>query len=188
MLRRNITFHDHPNVPFSEKNITFVSYRHKDHNIQKIVVDHLKEIANIALWVDNQLSIGENYDDEIREAIQLSDILVQIVTENYLDEESYTMSREIPMARDAGLIVVAILCDNASEETVSYVQENADYVCSLQDTEELFHIFNEIKKTMENADFRANFMKLTKRIDSSYLTPKGYVSVGIWLFRTEGAT
>lgn len=182
MIRRKICFSHNSDMPFSQKEIVFVSYRHIDDNDCKAVLEQIRNIRQVAVWVDDLLSVGEYYDDEIEEAMLLSDIMVQVVTEHYFSEGSYTMDRELPLAKKAGLKVIAILCSNVSEEITSYLKESADYVCMLQDSDSIALVFEKIHEELLHLDFPQNFLRLSKRIDTWYLTPEDMfqLAYGFW--------
>ncbi len=172
MIRRKIEFLHHSDIPFSQKEIVFVSYRHIDSDVYNAVIKQLRTITHVAVWMDEQLNAGEYYDDEIEEAMLLSDVMIQIVTENYFSEGSYTMERELPMAKKIGLKVIAVLCGNTPESISSYLQEYANYICTFQDPSSIAVALDKIHEEVQHMDFLQKFFYLTKRIDTWYLTPK----------------
>ncbi len=172
MIRRKIKFSHHSDVPFDQKEIVFVSYRHIDSDICNAVLEQLKNIAHAAVWVDELLTVGECYDDEIEEAMSLSDVMIQIVTEHYFSAGSYTMERELPIAKKIGIKVVAVLCGNTTEDITSHLHKHANYVCTLQDPDSIAVALNKIHKEIQQMDFISQFLHLTKRINTWYLTPK----------------
>ncbi|MCD7883431.1 MAG: toll/interleukin-1 receptor domain-containing protein [Lachnospiraceae bacterium] len=172
MIRRKIEFSHHVDVPFSQKEIVFVSYRHIDKKICDEVLNQLYRIPSVAVWVDNQLSAGEYFDNEVEQAMGLSDVIVQVVTENFFTEGSYTMNRELPLAHKYGLTVVAVPCGNASDKELSYIQEHANYVCPLDDCNSIQLAFEKIHSEFISMGFKNKFMHLAKRIGTWYLTPK----------------
>lgn len=172
MIRRKIKFSHHYDVPFNQKEIVFVSYRHIDSDICNAVLEQLQTVTHVAVWVDEHLTAGEYYDDEIEEAMLLSDVMIQIVTEHYFSEGSYTMERELPLAKEIGVKVIAVLCGNTTEDITSHLYNNADYVCTFQDSNSIAIALDKIHKEIQHMDFIPKFLNLTKRINTWYLTPK----------------
>lgn len=172
MIRRKIKFSHHSDVPFNQKEIVFVSYRHIDSDICNAVLEQLQTVPHAAVWVDEHLTAGEYYDDEIKEAMLLSDVMIQIVTEHYFSKGSYTMERELPLAREIGVKVISVLCGSITEDIASHLHYYADYVCTLQDHHSIAIALDKIHDEIQHMDFLPKFLHLTKRINTWYLTPK----------------
>ena len=87
----------------------FLSYRKKDRKYARELM-HLihknKFCRDIAIWYDEFLTPGENFNDAIRHALEKSDLFVITVTPNLISEPNYVMSIEYPMARDAGKHII----------------------------------------------------------------------------------
>ena len=83
----------------------FLSYRKKDRRYaQKLMhLIHKNEFCrDVAIWYDEFLTPGENFNDAIKEALQKSDLFVLAVTPNVVNEPNYIMTVEYPMARKEG--------------------------------------------------------------------------------------
>lgn len=83
----------------------FLSYRKKDRKYaQKLMrLIHKNEFCrDIAIWYDEFLTPGENFNDSIKEALQKSDLFVLAVTPNLVNEPNYIMTTEYPMAKREG--------------------------------------------------------------------------------------
>ena len=83
----------------------FLSYRKKDRKyaqeLMKLI--HKKPFCrDIAIWYDEFLTPGENFNDSIRDALQKSGLFVLTVTPNLVNEENYIMTTEYPMAKAEG--------------------------------------------------------------------------------------
>ncbi len=80
----------------------FLSYRKKD---RKYAQELMKLIhrnnfcRDIAIWYDEFLTPGENFNDSIREALVKSDLFVLTVTPNLVNELNYIVTTEYPMAK-----------------------------------------------------------------------------------------
>jgi len=124
------------------------------------------------VWIDEYLTAGEYYDDEIKEAMLLSDVMVQIVTENYFSAGSYTMNRELPMAKEMGLKVISVVCCDNDENILLYLKQYADYICYIKDPISIILTMEKIHTEINQAQFPETFLQLVKRIDTWYLTPR----------------
>lgn len=81
----------------------FLSYRKKDRKYaQELMrIIHKNEFCrDIAIWYDEFLVPGENFNDAISDAMNKSKLFALVVTPNLINEENYVMTTEYPMARD----------------------------------------------------------------------------------------
>lgn len=83
----------------------FLSYRKKDkaqaRELMKDIHDD-KDLQNIAIWYDEFLCPGEDFNKEIEEALKKSEIFALLVTPNLLESGNYVLKTEYPMAVKAG--------------------------------------------------------------------------------------
>lgn len=83
----------------------FLSYRKKDRKYAQELMRliHKNEFCrDIAIWYDEFLTPGENFNDSIKEALTKSDLFVLTVTPNLVNETNYIMTTEYPMAIKEG--------------------------------------------------------------------------------------
>ncbi len=83
----------------------FLSYRKKDRKYAQELMRliHKNDFCrDIAIWYDEFLTPGENFNDSIKEALQKSGLFVLTVTPNLVNEPNYIMSTEYPMAKQQG--------------------------------------------------------------------------------------
>ncbi len=83
----------------------FLSYRKKDRKYAQELMRliHKNEFCrDIAIWYDEFLTPGENFNDAIEVALNKSDLFALAVTPNLLEESNYVMREEYPMARKTG--------------------------------------------------------------------------------------
>ena len=83
----------------------FLSYRKKDRKyaqeLMKLI--HSNPLCrDIAIWYDEFLTPGENFNDAIREALEKSDLFALTITPNLVNEINYILTTEYPMAKDMG--------------------------------------------------------------------------------------
>ena len=79
----------------------FLSYRKKDraHAKELMRLIHKNEFCrDLAIWYDEFLSPGENFNHAIQTALQKSGLFVLTVTPNLVEENNYIINQEYPMA------------------------------------------------------------------------------------------
>ncbi len=87
----------------------FLSYRKKDRKYAQELMRliHKNEFCrDIAIWYDEFLTPGENFNDSIKEALQKSGLFVLAVTPNLVNEINYVMTTEYPMAKQEGKLIL----------------------------------------------------------------------------------
>ena len=89
----------------------FLSYRKKD---RKYAQDLMRMIhkndfcRDIAIWYDEFLSPGENFNNAISDALNKSELFTLVVTPNLVNEENYIMRVEYPYARMAEKTILPV--------------------------------------------------------------------------------
>lgn len=88
----------------------FLSYRKKDRKyaqeLMKLI--HRSDFCrDIAIWYDEFLTPGENFNGAIQAALEKSDLFALAVTPNLVNEVNYVMTTEYPMALETGKPVIA---------------------------------------------------------------------------------
>ena len=87
----------------------FLSYRKKDRKYAQELMRliHKNDFCrDIAIWYDEFLTPGENFNDSIKEAIKKSGLFVLAVTPNLINETNYVMTTEYPMAKREGKLIL----------------------------------------------------------------------------------
>lgn len=87
----------------------FLSYRKKDRKYAQELMHliHKNDFCrDIAIWYDEFLTPGENFNDSIKEALQKSGLFVLTVTPNLINEPNYVMTTEYPMAKQDGKLIL----------------------------------------------------------------------------------
>ena len=89
----------------------FLSYRKKDRmhipSIMKAIHSN-ENLIDIAVWYDEFLTPGENFDDNIEQKMKESDAFLLSVTPNLLEEGNYVMSSEYPFAVKENMLILPI--------------------------------------------------------------------------------
>ncbi len=89
----------------------FLSYRKKDRKYAQELMRliHKNEFCrDIAIWYDEFLTPGENFNDAIGEALNKSRLFALAVTPNLVNEKNYVMTTEYPMAKKAGKNILPV--------------------------------------------------------------------------------
>lgn len=120
----------------------FLSYRKKDRKYAQEVMRliHRNPFArDIAIWYDEYLVPGEDFNEAIRAAFKKSDLFALVVTPNLLEQANYVMRVEYPMASDDGKKIIPIMpvptdrgelerCYPGIPDVVSTDEKNTDYI------------------------------------------------------------
>ena len=88
----------------------FLSYRKKDRalaaKLMKLI-HQIPQMRDVAIWYDEFLVPGEDFNRNITEAMSKSDLFTMAVTPNLVNEDNYVLSTEYPNALTAGKPIVA---------------------------------------------------------------------------------
>ena len=89
----------------------FLSYRKKDRrkaqDLMRLI--HRNPLCrDIAIWYDEFLTPGEDFNQAIRKMLQKSDLFALVVTPNLINEINYVMTTEYPAARKQGKPVLPV--------------------------------------------------------------------------------
>lgn len=83
----------------------FLSYRKKDRKYAQELMRliHKNDFCrDIAIWYDEFLTPGENFNHAIKAALQKSDFFTLVVTPNLVNETNYVITTEYPEAKKCG--------------------------------------------------------------------------------------
>lgn len=91
----------------------FLSYRKTDRKYAQELMRLIHEndfCRDIAIWYDEFLSPGEDFNENIRQALQKSSLFALVVTPNVvktnaLEEDNFVVKTEYPLARENGKII-----------------------------------------------------------------------------------
>lgn len=89
----------------------FLSYRKKDRRYAQELMHliHKNDFCqDIAIWYDEFLTPGENFNDAISNALKKCKLFALAVTPNLVCETNYVMTTEYPMARNEGKTILPI--------------------------------------------------------------------------------
>lgn len=99
----------------------FLSYRKIDrkyaHKIMKMI-HRIPNCRDIAIWYDEYLIPGENFNDAINAAMSGSRLFILAVTPNLLQKKNYVMTIEYPNAVKAGQQILALEVEETNREAL----------------------------------------------------------------------
>lgn len=89
----------------------FLSYRKKDRQYAQELMKLIHSVdftRDLSIWYDENIKLGERFDEEIMEAIVKSQLFALCVTPNLVKEPNYVLSTELPKAFEMEMPVVAV--------------------------------------------------------------------------------
>ncbi len=89
----------------------FLSYRKKDRKYAQELMRliHSNPLCrDIAIWYDEFLTPGENFNDSIRATLEKSELFALAVTPNLINEINYILTTEYPMACEMGKKILPV--------------------------------------------------------------------------------
>lgn len=89
----------------------FLSYRKKDRYLAQKLMKIIHEnpfCRDIAIWYDEFLMPGEDFKDEIKDALEKSEFLTLTVTPNLINENNYVLHTEYPLAKKMGKKILPV--------------------------------------------------------------------------------
>ncbi len=105
----------------------FLSYRKKNRYYAQQIMEmiHRNELCrDIAIWYDEFLTPGEDFNRNIQSAFEKSDIFVMVVSDYLMNLPNYVHSEEFPMAQRKGIDILPVLAGDGTGETVKKLAEN----------------------------------------------------------------
>ena len=87
----------------------FLSYRKKDRNHANELMGLIHKnplYRDVAIWYDEFLTPGESFEENIKKALDKSELFALLVTPNLINEENYVQTTEYPYAHNKAKKVV----------------------------------------------------------------------------------
>lgn len=109
-------------ISLAFKHTIFLSYRKKDRAYANQLTAKLHEdprFANVSVWYDEYLQLGEQFNNEIERKIEKSDIFVLLVTNNLVNETNYVETNEYPFAIKNKKRIVAIQMEDVNKKELN---------------------------------------------------------------------
>ncbi len=118
----------------------FLSYRKKDRKFAQELMQLIHQndfCRDIAIWYDEFLTPGENFNDAIRAALEKSQLFALVVTPNLVNEPNYVASVEYPMARAAGMHILPARMTETDEAALKAMYQGIDTPTDARDPDAL---------------------------------------------------
>lgn len=118
----------------------FLSYRKKD---RQYVTELMRKIhqndfaKDIAIWYDEYLVPGENFNVSIAEALRKSELFTMLVTPNLANEPNYVSTTEYPEAVKAGKPILPVEAASTDQKTLRTRFQQLPPCVSIADEKEL---------------------------------------------------
>lgn len=116
----------------------FLSYRKKDRAAaQKIMrLIHENEFCrDVAIWYDEFLSPGENFNRAISDAMEKSTLFAMVVTPHLLEDPNYVLTTEYPAARDMKKAILPFEAERTSSAELARLYDGLRDTASAEDPE-----------------------------------------------------
>ncbi|MGM9510694.1 COR domain-containing protein [Larkinella sp. GY13] len=145
----------------------FFSYSHKDEVYRKELDVHmamLKRSGRIETWYDREIKAGEEWNDKIKEQLELADIALLMISADFLNSD-YIWEQELGILRKRleqkdGIVVIPIFtrpCDTTDFDMMRFQggqrdhQSRLPWISSSSDKDEVYSgIVSEIRKTINS--------------------------------------
>jgi hypothetical protein len=133
-------------VSQSKKKHIFISYQRKDVSTVKKLAQVLEKSEKYSLWYDQKLQGGQIWWDEIIRNIQAADIVILVLSRNYMKSKPCELERVyakdlgkaiIPLQIDAGLQYSSLPTDISKLQIRKYSGQAEDYQVLLDDIDAL---------------------------------------------------
>ncbi len=99
----------------------FLSYRKKDRkyaNELMRTIHSIPSLQNISIWYDEFISTGENWSDQIENALKKSDVFLLMVTPSIMEPDNYVIRKEYPEAIKQNKKIVSARKTVASSDAI----------------------------------------------------------------------
>ena len=134
----------------------FLSYRKKDRRYAQELMRliHKNDFCrDIAIWYDEFLVPGENFNDAIREAMEKSELFALAITPSLLEDANYIMKTEYPAAKDLGKKILPAVLVPTDDDMLKACYESIPDPIESSDT---IAMSEALRKALENIAKREN--------------------------------
>lgn len=124
----------------SFEKVIFLSYRKADYDIIKTLLSliHSNErLRDIAIWFDDFLTPGENYNEAIENQLKNCADFMLLVTPNMLSKDNYVCKVEYPMAVDSKKNILPVCFDSIPISKIRKVFPDIPDMVNLNNPDEL---------------------------------------------------
>ena len=134
----------------------FLSYRKKDRYYANIVMNAIHEndfARDIAIWFDEFLVPGEDFNDSIDEVLKKSELFALVVTPSIIEKDNYVMRVEYPNAKELNKKILPIITKETDEKDLNKYYKDFPKKVDINDKEILSE---ELLKNLKNIAIREN--------------------------------
>lgn len=126
----------------------FISYRKRDWHLLKQMIKkihNIDEFFDLSFWHDDYLVVGRDFNSDIEEHLEKSNIVLLMITPRILEEPNYVLDVELPMAKKLGKTIIPIEMEHTDRDMLWNICGVRDPV-SIDDRETLTLRINEALK------------------------------------------
>lgn len=126
----------------------FLSYRKKDRKLaQELMrlIHQNESCRNLAIWYDEFLLPGEDFNTAIEKALKTSDLFTIMITPNLVVEPNHVTEIEYPLARSEGKRIIPIEMYPTDENKVR-PQLDVKYILRVRESDFNKKLTDEIKE------------------------------------------
>lgn len=133
----------------------FLSYRKKDrkyaNELMRLI--HSNDFCrDIAIWYDEYLVPGEDFNDAIAAAMEKSGLFTMLVTPNLINEENYVHTVEFPEAKKAKKPIFPVEAEKTDKQKIAEMFEGLSNTVDIKSG----NFSNELRKTIEKIALKEN--------------------------------
>ena len=133
----------------------FLSYRKKDRRLANELMRLIHKdplCRDIAIWYDEYIVPSEKFDENIRKALEKSELFTLLVTPNLINEENYIRTYEYPQARDSGKPILPVEAEKTDRKALEKQFEGIPKCINAKDGDIVTHALLERIKIIATAE------------------------------------
>lgn len=126
----------------------FISYRKEDKIIASKMIKKIHEhdkLQDVAIWYDDFLIPGEDFNNSIKKHIINSDAIIITVTPNILSSPNYIMSTEYPIATETNKKIIPIEMKKTNRQAIELCYPGISGCVNIKDIQNIQSQILEIK-------------------------------------------
>lgn len=142
----------------------FLSYRKKDRKYAQELMRLIHQndfCRDIAIWYDEFLTPGEDFNSAIKSALEKSELFALAVTPNLVNEMNYILKHEYPMARDMGKNILPAEMEPTDRDKLGELYKGLPEVVARSDekllSDRLMTLLEKLAVAENDTDPRRNF-------------------------------
>lgn len=139
----------------------FLSYRKKDRKYANELMRRIHKndfTRDIAIWYDEYLTPGENFNDLIKEMITKSDLFMLTVTPRVVDEDNYIIKYEYPFAEENNKLILPVEVEKTNVEELNNKYNNLPNIVNIDNEEDINIYLRKIINEEKNNDPEHNYL------------------------------